>query len=108
MMYQKIMGKENLISTLKIMDRLISNIIKDPTNPKFKSLNLENKKIKATIGSTQHGIDIFKSLRFVPTGTSGELQLEGTNVENIQDFKMCLDTIHGFGSVVGKPLNPYY
>jgi PUB domain len=51
-MYQTNMVKENLVETLKIMDKLISNIIKNPTDTKFRSINLENKTLKATIGSS--------------------------------------------------------
>jgi hypothetical protein len=59
------MGKENLIETLKIMDKLIANIVNNPTEQKFRTINLENDKIRRTIGSSHSAKAIFQSLLFV-------------------------------------------
>lgn len=94
-LYQGIMGQDNLLATLKIIDKLIGNVIKNPGDLRFRVIKLDNKKIKQMITNHKPAVEFLNYLKFLPSGPN-QLKLEGDSPD-IAELKFALDIIHKFG-----------
>jgi len=54
--------------TLEIMDKLIRNVVRNPSEEKFRSIKLTNPKIAASITDVPGAIDILKEMGWVQQG----------------------------------------
>ena len=103
-LYKAILGRDNLVKTLKIMDKLLGNVVKDQNNQQFRVIKLDNKTIANRIGKYRPAVEFFNLLRFLPYGQN-VLKLEGQQVENLQDIQLALETLHSFGNKFGQAVN---
>jgi hypothetical protein len=78
--------------TAKVLRSLLSNIIRDPFEQKFRQVNLGNKIIQAKVGSFPPAISILKSVGF--EGLDNSLILgKGKNIVNVAPLVVARDTI---------------
>jgi len=80
----------------KVLSSLLSNVIRDPFDTRFKRINLENKVIAAKVAAYKPAVAILKSVGFgredgTPQGTL--LLGVGKNVVNVAPLTVARDTI---------------
>jgi len=80
----------------KVLRSLLSNVIRDPFDTRFKRINLENKVIAAKVAAYPHAVAVLKSVGFgredgTPQGTL--LLGVGKNVVNVAPLTVVRDTI---------------
>ena len=76
----------------KVLRSLLSNVIRDPFELKFRQVNLENKIIQAKVGSFPPALSILRSVGF--EGSDSALCLgKGKSVVNVAPLVVARDTI---------------
>lgn len=78
--------------TAKVLRSLLSNVIRDPFEQKFRQVNLGNKIIQAKVGSFPPAISILKSVGFEAVDNVLFLG-KGKNVVNVAPLVVARDTI---------------
>lgn len=86
---EKSCSKEKFLGGLEILLKLLTNIINDPSNSKYRSFKLENKTIKEKVLCISGMHDFLKGLGFVES--SGTMTLNDTVL--INDIRMSRDSI---------------
>lgn len=79
-------GSATLIRTL------LNNVVKNPYEPKFRKVNLENKKIASMIGNNANCLSVLKSVGFSKDGTEMHLA-KGKKVINVAPLVVARDCI---------------
>ena len=80
----------------KTVRSLLSNVVRDPYEVKFRRVNLKNKVIAAKVASRPSAISILKSVGFAPEGADGEALIIGkgkkaVNVAPLLVARDCID-----------------
>mmetsp|Transcript_12635 Transcript_12635/g.27348 ORF Transcript_12635/g.27348 Transcript_12635/m.27348 type:complete len:516 (+) Transcript_12635:430-1977(+) len=80
----------------KTVRSLLSNVVRDPYEVKFRRVNLKNKVIAAKVASRPSATSILKSVGFAPEGTEGEALIIGkgkkaVNVAPLLVARDCID-----------------
>lgn len=80
----------------RIVRSLMSNVIQDPYEPKYRTINLKNKVIAAKVGKYPASLAILKSVGFRPppgddSGDSLELKKKVVNVAPLLVTRDCID-----------------
>jgi thioredoxin 1 len=82
--------------TAKILRSLLSNVIRDPFDIRFRRVNLENKIIAARVGAFAPAISILKSVGFVNDKGNPQNSLilgKGKKIVSVAPFVVARDTI---------------
>lgn len=79
--------------TAKILRSLLSNVIRDPFDKKFRQVNLENKVIHAKVTSFAPALSILKSVGFEGPENGVLLLGKGKHVVNVAPLVVARDTI---------------
>ena len=80
----------------KVLRSLLSNVIRDPFDMRFRRVNLENKIIAAKVGAFAPAVSILKSVGFVNEEGSPKNALilgKGKKIVNVAPFVVARDTI---------------
>lgn len=82
LIYKTVLGSDNLLELLQVMNSLLCNIINKPEEQKFRTVKLTNPKIAASLGRSPPAISLFKHLCFVESG-EGLLQFAGDSTSEL-------------------------
>jgi hypothetical protein len=61
---------EEAAETLALLDKLTRNVVRNPSETKFRKINLTNEKIKKAITDVPNAIDILKEMGWIQEGDS--------------------------------------
>jgi len=79
--------------TARVLRSLMSNVIKDPFEVKFRKINLGNKILASKVAQYPPCISVLKSIGFVQEGESTMVVAKGKKVVNIAPFVVGRDCI---------------
>ena len=84
---------DDVESTARLLRTLFNNVVKNPYDTKFRSINLENKVISSKIGSNSICLSIIKSVGFSKVGTELVIgkQKKVINVAPLIVARDCID-----------------
>jgi len=77
----------------KVLRSLLSNIIRDPHEEKFRKLNLKNNVIASKVTNFPPAIAILKGIGFSPDGEGSMIVGKGKNVVNVAPLTVARDCI---------------
>lgn len=66
----------------KTCSTLIGNLLKDPSNEKFRRVNLDNEAIKKRVSTINGGLNILKGAGFVKSDEGNQLTIEQSSIDN--------------------------
>jgi len=89
---KSVLGTENLLNTLNVMGKLVQNPLTNPEDPKFRVINLQNKKIQMLVGSQKPSLEFFMRLGFFKN-KEGNLVLEGQKRDFCQSLTLGKETL---------------
>ena len=71
------------------------NILKNPTNPRYRSVKMENRPFKKTIGSLIYGMTLMKAVGFTPAtiGEIGVFYMEDKNLGKLETAMAILENL---------------
>jgi hypothetical protein len=67
----------------KTCSTLIGNLLKDPSNEKFRRVNMDNEAIKKRVTTLNGGLNILKGAGFVKSDEGNFLIIEKSNIDNL-------------------------
>lgn len=74
----------------KTLITLLSNVLKDPTNEKFRKVNLDNEAIKKRVATINGGISVLKGAGFTKADDGNYLQVDAINADLISEIVQLL------------------
>lgn len=78
--------------SVEVLVKIITNIISNPHDPKYRKLKNSNSTFQKKIGTVQGGIIVFESLGFTLLGEDWVLEVSGEAWNNLVSCKMKLDS----------------
>jgi hypothetical protein len=78
--------------SVEVLVKIITNIVSNPHDPKYRKLKNSNSTFQKKIGTVQGGIIVFESLGFTLLGEDWVLEVSGEAWNNLVSCKMKLDS----------------
>jgi PUB domain len=75
-----------------LLRTLMNNVVKDPFEPKYRTINLENKMIASKLGNNANALGVLKSVGFAKSGSAMALG-QGKKVINVAPLVVARDCI---------------
>ena len=100
-LFRNTLGTQQIISILQMMNTLLSNVYNNPTEKKFRTINLSKPAISSTIGSSEIAKEILRNLLFFENA-EGNLELASDPIENLHEIGYAIKAIQSFGYQVGR------
>jgi hypothetical protein len=84
---------DDVESAASLLRTLFNNVVHNPSEPKFRTINLENNRIASKIGGSASCLAILKSVGFAKSGSSEMVLAKGKTVINVAPLVCARDCI---------------
>lgn len=94
-------------NSVEVMKRLLSNVVKEPSNEKFRRIRMGNPKIREAISEVKGGVEVLESVGFKVGDEEGELWaiMEVPSADKISAIKEAVELLERWRPGVNLPFS---